>query len=168
MTPVTIKSFLKPEQVQPILARSQSIKISIRQEGWYRITQAELAAVGLSEVDPRNLQLYLNGKQVAILVTGQADGRFDVQDALEFYGTGLDTPSTDTQAYWLVAGTNADYGSRRWTAARGRTNPELLLPDRGAPAAAVRARRAEKRPRRQILRAARRRYAPGDPPIRHS
>jgi hypothetical protein len=37
-------------------------------------------------------------------VTGDADGTFDAGDAIEFYATGQDTPSTDAHVYWLVAG----------------------------------------------------------------
>ncbi len=62
-------------------------------------------AYGLDKVDPRYLQLFVNGQEVPMAVTGQDDGRFDPQDAIEFYGTGIDTSSTDTQTYWLVLGT---------------------------------------------------------------
>src|SRR5688500_6183609 len=34
-------------------------------------------------------------------VEGEADGRLDPQDALEFYGIGADTPWSDTGVYWL-------------------------------------------------------------------
>ena len=40
-----------------------------------------------------------------MIVTGQADGRFDAGDSIEFYGTGQDTPFTDTRVYWLIEGT---------------------------------------------------------------
>jgi len=55
-------------------------------------------------VDPRTLQLFAGGVEQAIRVTGEADGRFDAGDAIEFYGTGTDTPFTDTRTYWLVSG----------------------------------------------------------------
>ena len=81
------------------------MKIYVKEEGWYRVGQSELVAAGLdSGVDPRYLQLFTDGQEQPRVVTGSQDGRFDTQDAIEFYGRGLDTPFTDTRVYWLVAG----------------------------------------------------------------
>ncbi len=97
------KSLKKQQQ----LAASNAIKISVKENGWYRISQPQLISAGLDPgIDPRNFQLYLNGKQHAILVTGQTDGSFDPQDTVEFYGTGLDTAYTDEQIYWLLPASN--------------------------------------------------------------
>jgi subtilisin-like proprotein convertase family protein len=80
-----------------------AVKIEVRRAGWYRVPQAEIAAAGLGRsIDPRNLQLYAEGKQVPIRVTGEEDGSFDSGDAVEFYGVGLDVPSTDGRVYWLM------------------------------------------------------------------
>ena len=49
--------------------------------------------------------LFIDGKEQAILVSGESDGRFDPGDSIEFYGTGQDTPYTDTRVYWLIEGT---------------------------------------------------------------
>jgi hypothetical protein len=90
---------------QKQIAASNAIKIYVKDDGWYRVSQPQLIAAGLDpDVNPRKLQLYLNGKQQAILVTGQNDGTFDPQDAIEFYGSGLDQPYSDQQVYWLLAG----------------------------------------------------------------
>ena len=87
------------------LAGQAAVKLCVRQEGWYRVTQQELLAAGLSpSTDPRLLQLYVDGQQLPFIVTGESDGRFDPTDAIEFYGIGLDVPSTDTRTYWLAAG----------------------------------------------------------------
>ncbi|KKK50045.1 hypothetical protein LCGC14_3128950, partial [marine sediment metagenome] len=62
-------------------------------------------AAGLSpDVDPRYLQLYADGEEKSMMVTGSDDGRFDPEDAVEFYGTGFDTQFTDARVYWLVVG----------------------------------------------------------------
>jgi len=87
------------------LALQPAIKLTIKARGWYRITQPELAAAGLDpRIDPRNLRLYLGGEEQAMLVAGDQDGSFDRADAIEFYATGQDTPSTDAHTYWLVDG----------------------------------------------------------------
>ena len=71
-------------QIQSGLAGQASIKIPVRREGWYRIPQSELRAAGLDpRVDPRNLQLYVDGRTVPMIVIGEQEGRVD---AIEFYG----------------------------------------------------------------------------------
>ncbi|MEK6300453.1 MAG: C25 family cysteine peptidase [Acidobacteriota bacterium] len=101
------QSNLTPAQshAQSSLAGSPAVKLSVREGGWFRVTQQELVRAGLdSGVDPRFLQLYADGQEQPVLVTGEKDGRFNASDALEFYGIGLDTPSTDIRVYWLTAG----------------------------------------------------------------
>jgi len=86
------------------LAAKSAVKLSIRQTGWYRVSQPELVAAGLdARVDPRRLQLFVDGVEQPMLVTGESDGRFDASDAIEFYGIALDTPQTDAHVYWLAA-----------------------------------------------------------------
>jgi hypothetical protein len=87
------------------LAGKAGVKIMISDDGWYRITQPELVAAGLDPgVNPKRLQLFLEGEEQAILVTGTKDRRFNPKDVIEFYGTGMDTPHTDTRVYWLAEG----------------------------------------------------------------
>ncbi len=94
----------QPSSAWDLFAKS-AVKITVREDGWYRITQPELVAAGLgAKINPRMLQLYVDGEQVPILVTGEQDGSFDAADAIEFYGTALDTPVTDKHIYWLVSG----------------------------------------------------------------
>ena len=96
---------LQPSEAQWVISAYPAVKISVKEEGWYRVGQSELVAAGLdSGVDPRYLQLYTDGQEQLMAVTGSLDGWFDSQDAIEFYGRGLDTPFTDTRIYWLVAG----------------------------------------------------------------
>jgi hypothetical protein len=92
-------------EVQRYLAGKSAVKIPVKEEGWYRVTQPELVAAGLSsKVNPKYLQLYADGQEQAIHIVGKRDGVFGPGDAIEFYGTGLDTPSTDTRVYWVVEG----------------------------------------------------------------
>jgi hypothetical protein len=102
---VQVGKKLTPLEVQWALAERPAVKLFIQEEGWYRVTQPDLVAAGLDKwVDPRFLQLFVDGEEMPIVVTGEKDGRFDPQDAIEFYGLGLDTPSTETRVYWLVVG----------------------------------------------------------------
>jgi hypothetical protein len=94
----------KAQKVQWALAGATAVKLFVKEDGWYRVTQPELTAYGLDRADPRRFELYVEGQEVPIVVTGRKDGHFDSGDAVEFYGTGLDTSSTDTRAYWLIVG----------------------------------------------------------------
>ncbi|HWO00074.1 MAG TPA: C25 family cysteine peptidase, partial [Blastocatellia bacterium] len=103
--PTQVSMSQKQSAGQWELASQPSIKLTIREEGWYRVTQPELVGAGLDpKTDPRNLRLYLGGQEQALMVVGEQDGSFDQADAIEFYATGQDLPSTDTHTYWLVGG----------------------------------------------------------------
>lgn len=92
-------------KIQPSPAPTKSLKLSVSQEGWYRISQAELIAAGLiASVDPRNLQVYADSTPQAIFVKGQEDGKLDPADTLEFYGRGIDSAFSNSRTYWLVEG----------------------------------------------------------------
>ena len=109
-----LAAHLSPEELQQqqwALASSSAVKLEVRERGWYRVEQSELVAAGLSaEVNPRYLQLFVQGEEQALVVRGESDESFDAVDAIEFYGTGVDTPWTDSQIYWLVEG--AEPGQR--------------------------------------------------------
>lgn len=94
--------------VQFSLASQGALKLKVRAQGWYRVTYQDLVAAGIdvTQINPAGIRLFNKGKELAILVSGQSDGRFDPGDALEFFGSGLDTAWTDANTYWLIAGTS--------------------------------------------------------------
>jgi hypothetical protein len=96
-------------KAQSIIASTGGgVKLQVKREGWYRATAAELIEAGLNPaVDPRNLQLFVDGVQQAIKLNGEDDGRLDSADSVEFYGAGLDSPFSDLRTYYLVAGKQA-------------------------------------------------------------
>ncbi|WP_256011594.1 C25 family cysteine peptidase [Desertivirga xinjiangensis] len=98
-------------------------KIKISKDGVYRITQNQLQQAGLpvSEINPKNIQLFSKGQQIALFISGEGDAQLDVGDYLEFYASKndgkLDKPLyadpanqphdyyslyTDTAAYFLT------------------------------------------------------------------
>ena len=90
---------------------SPAVKMTIKEEGWYRVTQQELVAAGFdAKIDPRGLRVFVEGAEQAILVRGEQDRSFDVGDAVEFFATGQDSAFTDAHVYWLVSGEG--FGSR--------------------------------------------------------
>ena len=64
-------------------------KIKIGKEGIYRIDYNTLQTIGfpVSSVNPKNIQLWINGKEQPVIVNGEADSKFDNGDYIEFYGT---------------------------------------------------------------------------------
>jgi hypothetical protein len=99
---------LAPAVAQSTLAGRAAVKIEVNKDGFYRVTQAQLVAAGLSpSTDPRTLQLYLDGAEQKILVNGEEDGVLGATDYLEFYGRGYNTVSTNRNVYWLVVGAQA-------------------------------------------------------------
>jgi peptidase C25-like protein len=86
------------------LAGQRAAKISIKQDGWYRVPISDLIAAGLdSNLNPAYLQVYVQGQEQAASVSGAIPGVPDSGD-LEFYATGQDTPYTNAHTYWVVAG----------------------------------------------------------------
>jgi hypothetical protein len=87
------------------IAAMSAVKISVSRPGWYRLTRAELLDAGLDKnAIASQLQLYAQGAEVPIKVSGTLRASTDY---IEFYGTGLDSPTETTQTYYLVAGKSA-------------------------------------------------------------
>lgn len=63
-------------------------KFKTNKEGLYRLSYSTLtdAGVPLASIDPRNIQIFHNGKEQFILIEGESDGTFDPTDFIEFYG----------------------------------------------------------------------------------
>jgi len=73
-------------------------KIPIVKKGIYRLDYNYLNATGLANADPRKFQVFRRGKQLAVYVQGEADGKLDNGDYLEFYGEPNDG-KTDVELY---------------------------------------------------------------------
>jgi hypothetical protein len=63
-------------------------KISTTEDGVYRLSFTALSASGINveNIDPREIQVFHRGEEVAIHVEGQEDGVFGAQDFIEFIG----------------------------------------------------------------------------------
>ena len=81
-------------------------KIQVNQDGIYQLNYTDLVAAGLpvDSLNPQTLQVFNQGTEVAIWVEGEADGSFDTDDYLLFYGQKATTKYTDTNVYWLGYG----------------------------------------------------------------
>jgi hypothetical protein len=70
---------------QQRIAAGNALKIAVDADGLYRVAPGD---------DVQTMRLYADGVEVPIAIDG---------DAILFYGRALDTPSTGTRTYWLVA-----------------------------------------------------------------
>jgi hypothetical protein len=108
------------------LAARPAVKLLVKMEGWYRVSQPALVAAGLDpRVDARTLRLVVDGEEQPLYLSGRADRAFSPDEAIEFYGVGLDTPWTDTRTYWLTWGTQ---GGQRVPVVPARGRAPALAP----------------------------------------
>lgn len=100
------KPYREPQMAMGTLSGQEWIKITANQEGMVRITQDDLLAAGvnLGALDPRTLQVFSRGEELAIWVTGESDGVFDADDQLIFFASPINTRYTATNVYWLTWG----------------------------------------------------------------
>jgi hypothetical protein len=88
------------------MASGEWYKIGLPETGIYKLTASDLSELGInvSNIDPRQIRIYHNGGgvlpeknaiartddlvEVPIYVSGEADGRFDNNDYILFYGRG--------------------------------------------------------------------------------
>lgn len=63
-------------------------RINVLTTGAYKLTASQLSSLGidLSNLDPQKIQLFNNGKEVPVYISGDGDGKLDAQDFLIFYG----------------------------------------------------------------------------------
>lgn len=87
------------------------LRIGVVAYGIYRLTPADLQQAGVdpAAIDPRSFVMSSQGQLIAIRVVGEADGRFDASDAIEFFGEKFrgdeqDEKYTDERVYWLDGG----------------------------------------------------------------
>lgn len=81
---VGLLSFSQDYENQWIVPTQSYLKIVVEKDGIYRVSGKEVA--GLGNFDFKNLQLFYRGKQVAISISDDNDGKFDENDFFEFYG----------------------------------------------------------------------------------
>jgi len=79
-------------------------RIKTTTEGMHKLTYAELqdAGVPVGSLDPRTLQLFNSGEEVAIRVIGEDDGVFDTSDYILFFAELVNTKYTAENVFWLT------------------------------------------------------------------
>ncbi|MFT3745462.1 MAG: C25 family cysteine peptidase [Pyrinomonadaceae bacterium] len=92
----------EPDPVnQRWVASQPGVKISVKKDGFYRVSAAELQSANFPvNGDSSKWRLFMNGNEQAIIVGPN-------HQYIDFYGKGLDNPETDTRVYYLIADTVA-------------------------------------------------------------
>jgi len=113
------------------IAGNPAVKIFVKHEGWHSVTQPELLKAGLdSNIDPAYLHLYAEAVEQPIQITGATPGPggFGPQAAIQFYGTGIDTPYSGTRVYWLVAESTPGQRIQKLPPSSGSNQPPANFP----------------------------------------
>jgi uncharacterized repeat protein (TIGR01451 family) len=112
--------------LQWTIANDKAAKLVITQPGWYRIKKSDLVAAGF---DPGNnaqtISVFADGMEVPSVIDTGKDGKLDASDTIEFFGSGVDTPSAGGHIYFVAL----NKGKALRIGAQGATRS-------GAPAAA--------------------------------
>jgi uncharacterized repeat protein (TIGR01451 family) len=119
------------QQKQFELAAHPAVKIYVKHEGWYCVTQPELVAAGLDpNVDPAFLHLYAEAVEQPIQITGASSSRggFGPQASIYFYGTGIDTQYSGTRVYFLVTAPTPGARIHRLPLSSGSNQPAASFP----------------------------------------
>ncbi len=111
----------------PSSLQAGDFKFVVDADGLYRVTYTDLVAAGFnpSGVNPQQFALSQRGNPVAVYVAGEADGRFDPGDYVEFYGQAWHSDYTSQNAYWLR--TTGPAGPRMSTRSVAPANAPLAL-----------------------------------------
>ncbi|HRJ88966.1 MAG TPA: C25 family cysteine peptidase [Pyrinomonadaceae bacterium] len=95
-TEVAENSLVPDPDMHRWVISQNGVRIGVRKEGFYRVTRAELQSGGFNvNADPALWQLYDHGVEQSIIVGPNGD-------YIEFFGRGVDTPDSDTRAYFLI------------------------------------------------------------------
>ncbi len=119
------------QQKQFDLAAHSAVKIMVKHEGWYSVSQPDLVKAGLdASVDPSLLHLYAEANEIPIQITGGSAGTggFGPQATINFYGVGIDTPYSGTRAYWLAAEGTPGLRIQQLPASSGSNQPPPNFP----------------------------------------
>jgi uncharacterized repeat protein (TIGR01451 family) len=128
-----VSAIIKPAQLQKQfeLAAHPAVKIYVRREGWYRVTQPDLVKAGLNpSVDPASLHLYAEAIEQPMQITDASagPGGLGAQAAINFYGTGIDTVFSATRVYWLVSEPGVGARVPQLPLSRGSNQPPVSYP----------------------------------------
>lgn len=80
----------------------QYVKFPISKEGIYRIDSLTLSShYNLNTLNPQNFQIFIKGQEQALYIKGEADGKINTGDYIEFYASAA-MGDVDSLLYWNI------------------------------------------------------------------
>ncbi|HYR27703.1 MAG TPA: C25 family cysteine peptidase, partial [Thermoanaerobaculia bacterium] len=88
-----------------IVSGATSAKLVVAQAGWVRVTKQQLVAAGWDPgTNVKALSVWTDGMEIPVEVKDGGDNKFDAADSIEFFGTGMDTPTSGARMYFVTLG----------------------------------------------------------------
>ena len=82
------------------VAAVPAAKLIVTQPGWYKVKKSDLVAAGYDPgTNSQQISVFADGVEVPIVIPS---GNFGSDDAIEFYGTGIDTPTAGGHVYYVT------------------------------------------------------------------
>ncbi|MFP5245106.1 MAG: C25 family cysteine peptidase, partial [Thermoanaerobaculia bacterium] len=103
--PITVQSVPANDRLnqQWRIASQKAAKVVVTQAGWVSVKKSDLVAAGYDPgSNSRTLAVFTDGEEIAIDVRDGGDQKFDANDTIEFFGTGIDTPTSGGRVYFIV------------------------------------------------------------------
>ena len=108
-TEKTMPADQRMNQQWHIVSGAASAKLVVAKTGWVRVTKQQLAAAGWDPgTNVKALSVWTDGMEVPAEVRDGGDNRFDANDTVEFFGTGMDTPTSGARIYFVTLGKGAN------------------------------------------------------------
>ena len=86
--------------LQRAVEAGTAVPLAVQRNGWQIFQYTDVVAAGMPpEIDPRRLQLFVDGRESLLLVRGDEDSSFDPGDTIEFSAWGR-----AARVYWLIEG----------------------------------------------------------------
>ncbi|HEX8619297.1 MAG TPA: C25 family cysteine peptidase, partial [Thermoanaerobaculia bacterium] len=103
--PLTMKPAAATDRLnqQWKIAAQKAAKLVVTTAGWVSVKKRDLVAAGYDPgTNSRALAVFTDGQEIAADVRDGGDGKFDADDTIEFFGTGIDTPASGGRVYFVV------------------------------------------------------------------
>ncbi|HEX2060546.1 MAG TPA: C25 family cysteine peptidase, partial [Thermoanaerobaculia bacterium] len=85
------------------IAAQKAGKLLVTQAGWVSVKKRDLVAAGYDPgTNSKTIAVFTDGQEIPVDVRDGGDNRFDADDTIEFFGTGIDTPSSGARVYFVV------------------------------------------------------------------
>ncbi len=88
-----------------IVSGATSAKLVVAQTGWVRVTKQQLVAAGWDPgTNSKAISVFVDGMEIPVEIRQANPNRFDANDTIEFFGSGMDTATSGARIYFVTLG----------------------------------------------------------------